>query len=283
MAVRLPMTHLAVSMDAPAFALYGANAIGPSVSIGSDVNVLEGPNTNVFAQVANVGNGQVVLNPAADTGNVWSIGDVDLFSGTTTQPTTVHGDLRTSGVANIPPVGAVVTGSVFQLATIGLGTTTITATFPTPAPADIVHNTPSTLSLVPGAYGNVVVDLGTLALSPGTYTFESLTMNAGSQLIANNAASVVRVNVRTQMVFRASTTAATNPANLRFAVFGAGGASLGAGSTTTIFRGTVVALNGPLIIEGTRTYRGAFFGLTVTVLTGATIQHQAFSAWETPS
>jgi hypothetical protein len=114
--------------------------------------------------------------------------------------------------------------------------------------------------------------------------FESLTMNAGSALVANNATGVVRVNVRTQMIFRASAAAAINTANLRFAVFGPGGATLGPDlSPTNVFRGTVVAVNGPVLIEGTRTYRGAFFGQTVIVSTGATIQHLPFSAWEPPS
>ncbi len=65
---------------------------------------------------------------------------------------------------------------------------------------------------------------------------------------------------------------------------GAGGATLGGGGTTTVFRGTVVAINGPLVIEdGLRTYRGAFFGGSVSVFSDATIQHVAFSAWESPT
>jgi hypothetical protein len=46
----------------------------------------------------------------------------------------------------------------------------------------------------------------------------------------------------------------------------------------------VVAANGPLVIEdGARTYRGAFFGLSVIVSTGAMVQHIPFSSWESPS
>jgi hypothetical protein len=284
MAVRLPMTHLATTVTPSQVAIYGAATTGTSIGLAPGVNVYEGITTTIWAPVANAGNGQIVLNATpiefAHTGDIWSIGNVDLPAPPPT--VVVHGDLRTSGTAD--DVAGQVSGAVFENASIVLGTTTITATFPTPPPADITHDSNTPLTLAPGAYGNVVLNLGSLQLSPGTYTFESLTMNTGSTLAANNATGAVRVNVRNTMVFRAAMMATVNTANLRFAVFGPGGATLGTGPiVSNVFRGTVVALNGPLIIEGgLRTYRGAFFGLTVQVFTDSTIQHIPFSAWEPP-
>jgi hypothetical protein len=233
MAIRLPMTHVGTGVAlAPAqVAVYGASATPPSIVIGDNVSIFESLSTTAWAPLANAGNGHIVVNGGVETGDVWSIGNVNFPSGSAP---VVHGDVRTSGTANESPEQ--VTGLVLEGATIDLGTTTITATFPSPAPADIIHSTDSTLALSPGAYGNVVANAGTLALSPGTYTFESLTMNAGSTLTANNAAGFVRVNVRNQMVFRAAMPTAVNAGNLRFAVFGVGGATLGPGVTTTVFR-----------------------------------------------
>jgi hypothetical protein len=287
MVITLPMSHQPAGPAASVFpqdvALYGAQQTDTSVLIDNDVDVFEGISTTVWAPVTNAGSGRVLLSPGVDTGDVWSVGFVDFPPPTGTAPIVVHGDLRTSGGAD--EAAGQVTGIVIDPAVLGMGTTTITASFPTPAPAPIVHNDSSTLTLTPGGYGDVVFNAGTLSLTAGTYSFESLTMNNGSTLAVNNATGVVRVNVRTLMIFRAAMPATITTQNLRFAVFGAGGATLGGGAgTATVFRGTVVATNGPLAIEGgLRTYRGGFFGRSVVVFNGATIQHFAFSDWETPT
>jgi len=200
--------------------------------------------------------------------------------------TTIHGAARCRVAVTVPANATVTPGPNIQNTTITLGRTDVTATFPQPPPADIFFDDPAgTLSLAAGAYGNVTINQGTLSLTsvPGNYTFESLTLESGTTFLCGNTGGVVRVSIRGAFIFRAAMNTGTNPANLRFAVFGALGATLMAGTTTNVFRGTVVAMNGPLLIQNTRTYRGGFFGQTVTLGNGVTIQHTAFSAWEAPT
>jgi len=280
------MTHGSppTTIQAPVVGLFADAAATPGtvVDIANEVNVNEGTVTTAWAIVANAGAGQVLLKNGSDVGNVWSIGPVSLETGTGSN-TTVHGSVRSGSTVTVPPGATVTPGPTLASQTITLGLTQIAATFPSPPPADITQNTNTTLSLPPGAYGNVTINQGTLSLSPGTYTFESLILETGTTFLGNNASALLRVNIKGTFTCRAAMTTATNPVNLRFAVFGTGDTNLEAGSTTSIFRGSVVAMNGVLHIQGTRTFRGAFFGRTVVVGLGATIQHQAFSAWEAPT
>jgi hypothetical protein len=260
---------------------------GNVVDIANAVNVFEGVSTTAFGVVANAGSGgTVILKSTSDTGNVWSMGPVTLESGVVGDLTTVHGSARGHVAVTVPVNATVTPGPNLQNQNITLGRTDVTATFPQPPPADIFFDDPTgTLTLPQGAYGNVTINQGTLSLStvPGTYTFESLTLESGTTFLCSNNTAVVRVSIRGTFIFRAAMNTATNPANLRFAVFGAGGATLMTGTTTSMFRGTVVAMNGALLVQDTRTYRGAFFGRTVTLGSGVTIQHIQFSAWEAPS
>jgi hypothetical protein len=288
MGVRHPKSHgtptptVLGAIDVAIFANAGATT-GTVVDVADEVTVAEGtavPPT-VWGVIANAGAGDVLLKNGSDVGSVWSVGPVILAAGTGST-TTVHGSVR-SGQSVTVPGGAIVSpGPTLTNQTINLGLINISVTFPSP-PTDIVHNTNTTLTLPQGAYGNVSINMGTLSLSPGTYTFESLTLETGTTFLGNNAGGPLLINIRGAFICRAAMTNATNPLNTRFAVFGTAGATLQAGSTLSMFRGTVVAMNGPLLIQQTRTYRGAFFGRTVTLGTGVTIQHQGFTGWEAPS
>ena len=264
-----------VFSDAPA-------ASGTVIDLANEVNVNEGMVTTAWAIVANAGTGQVLLKNGSEVGDVWSVGPVALESGTGST-TTVHGSVRSGSTVTVPAGASVAPGPTLQSQTILLGLTQITATFPSPPPPDINHNTNTTLSLSPGSYGNVTLNMGTLSLSPGTYTFESLTLNAGTSFLGNNASALLRVNIKGMFIFRAAMTNATNPLNTRFAVFGTGDTLLEPGTTGSMFRGTVVAMNGTIRMQGPRTYRGAYFGRVMVIGLGIIIQHQAFSAWEAPT
>jgi hypothetical protein len=264
-----------VFADAPASA-------GNVVDIANEVTVNEGTVATTWAIVANAGAGPVLLKNGSDVGDVWSIGPVGLESGTGTT-TTVNGSVRCAGLVTVPAGATVNPGPTLQSQTITLGLTQIVATFPSPPPPDINHNTNTTLTLAPGAYGNVTLNMGTLSLSPGTYTFESLTLNAGTTFLGNNSSGVLFINIKGSLAFRAAMTNVTNPLNTRFAAFGTGDTVLEPGSTSTMFRGSVVCMNGALRIQGPRIYRGGYFGRIVVLGLGVAIQHQAFSAWETPT
>jgi hypothetical protein len=239
---------------------------------------------------------------------VWSVGNAAFPSGSSTA--IVHGQLRTQGTAN-ESAGQVTVTPTIESTTIERQLTTITATFPVlsgstfnlnsgdPAQTinpgaivDIFVNG-STLTINPGSYGNLVVNGGTVIMVPGTYTFTNVTLNAAGAFLSNGVNALMRVYVRNTLIFRAAcgpTSGGTSylTQNVRWAAFGTGGATLGPRSNpdTNVFRGTIVAMNGPFVIEdGQRTYQGGFFGRSVTVHAAATVQHVAFlaAAWESPT
>jgi hypothetical protein len=286
------MTHSGTTIQASQVALHGDLNANPSVFVAANVNVFEGVSTTAWGIVSNTGTGTIQLDLGCDVGNVWSTGNVDLPGGSATL--VVHGSLRTTGTAD--EVAGQVSGTVFESAVITLGTTTILATFPVvsgstysistgtdtinPGAINDIFVDGGTLTINQGSYGALTVNGGTVILNQGTYTFTNVTWNPNGTLQANNGGGAVHIHVRETMLFRGACTSFTT-ANLRWVVFGAGGATLGpTTSATNVFRGTVVAMNGPMIIEdGTRTYRGGFFGLSVNVHANATIQHMAFGFW----
>jgi hypothetical protein len=313
MGINLPMFHpprpsQTATINPVDVALF-ANAASPATSIllANNLNVFEGTSTTAFAVVACSGTGNTFIDPGVNTGSLWAVGTVTFPSGSTL---VVHGSLRTTGGANESP--GQVSGSVFDPTVIDRQLTTITATFPvvsgspfTLNPADPpttisagaitnIFVNGSTLTINPGSYGDLTVNGGTLTLLPGTYTFTNVTLNTSGTFQSNGVNALIRVYVRNTLIFRAACATATGSpngyqtSNIRWAAFGTGGATLGPRTNpdTNPFRGTIVAMNGPFIIEdGARTYQGGFFGQSVTVHASATVQHVGFSAaaWETPT
>jgi hypothetical protein len=300
MGVNLPMTHPATSttITPSQIALFGdtdPDALATAVDVRDNVNVQDSAGTG-FGIVANGGAGVVNLAAGCDTGAVWSLGNVVVAGGAV-----IHGALRTNGTASLPPSPPnpdPVTGSEFTGSGTGLTvqTTTINGNFPTLPATPLFHNG-GTATISPGTFGDITVNAGTLTINPGsygnltvndtatvvlngtgTYTFLSFTFSAGAAL---QVSGTIQVHMRNSMNF-AATVNTVNPALYRFAVF-TGGVTLGPPNTTNTFRGTVVAMNGSVMINGTRIYRGAFFGRTVTVQPGCTIQQVAFGSWELPS
>ena len=312
MGINLPMTHpnVPVATIAPIdVALFASGTSGNVITIaggdGGGVNVFEGATTTQWSVVACSGGGNIALNANIDCGPVWAVGTVG-FPATAV----VHGDLRVTVNGGVNPNAGTATGSIISPTTINMQTTTITATFPVlsgspfsisagaqtinPGAITDITVTGGTLTIMPGSYGVLLVTAGTVIMSPGTYTFTDVTFQNTSTFAPNTTASQLFVNVRQTLIFRGNCTATNfTTANMRWAVFGGGGAQIGQSTTpTNMFRGTVVAMNGPLIIDNTtRTYRGAFFGQTVQVngdgtLPGITlpiIQHIGFATWEAPT
>lgn len=245
------------------------------IALRNSVSVFKNATGTTPAVVANAGSGTVRNETPSTSGDLWSIGNVDLA----TPGAIIQGDLRTPG--SVTPATGQVTGTSFTGPTngrINLGQTIVGITFPVPPP-DI--NTNQNQTLLPGGYGNVTMNAGQLTLSPGTYTFESMILNTGSVFFAVDTSGPVFVYIRKGLTFRA-TTGAFNPANLRFVVFGTDGAVLEQ-TTTTPFLGTVVAMNGPTLLQGTRACQGALFGQSVRVEAGSIVHHVPFAFWESPT
>jgi hypothetical protein len=314
MGINLPMHHpprpgQTATINPVDVALFARSDLPvDSIVIANGVNVFEGASSAAWSVVANAGTAQIVLNLGVNTGAVWSVGNVAFPPGSSAL--IVHGQLRTQGSAN--EAAGQVSVPTIEGTAIDRQVTTITATFPVLAGSNFSLNpgdppqtispgaitdifvNGSTLTINPGSYGGLNVNGGAVILLPGSYTFTNVTFNNGAELRSNGVAAIIRVNVRNTLIFRGTCTATTGGTtgyltqNVRWAVFGSGGATLGPSTSpdSNVFRGSVVAMNGPFIIEdGSRTYSGGFFGLTVTVHGSATVRHTGFSAtaWETPT
>jgi hypothetical protein len=235
---------------------------------------------------------------------VWAFGAVTFPSGSGVQIVTGNVRLNPGGSSNNG--AGQVSGTVITSA-ISRQTTTITATFPVLSGTDFSIST-GTASISPGAIVNIFVDGGTLTINPGSYgslnvnagtvifpagdyTFTNVTFNPAGLFRSTGTSSLIRIAVRNTLIFRGNCdqntpgTTGFLTQNVRWAVFGTGDSAIGLSSTAgNVFRGTVVVMNGKLIIDdGTRTYRGQFFARNVQVNGGPTVELIAFSAWETPT
>jgi len=276
------MTLGTTTIRAVDVAVFG-NLNNPSqnaIDLRDTTQVLVGTSTTAFGIVANAGSGVVNLAANAGTGDLWSIGNVN-FAATSAK---VNGTLRCHGTSNA--VAGQITGTRLENQNIILGNTVITATFPVPPPVDQTTN--GTITSGPAAFGNVTLNSGgTLHLTtPGIYTFESLFLNAGTTLqidtTASGGAFFIYIRGGTNGFSFSAATTGFDPTKVRFVCFDARGATIQAGNTTTPFLGTVVAMAGPLNMQGSaRQWRGAFFGQTVTPQPNAlAIHHFPFVQWE---
>jgi hypothetical protein len=317
MGINFPMHHpprpgQTATITATQVGLFSNASSGTAMLIEGN-NIGEGTSPSVWAVVANAGAGQVQLNTGTDTGALWSVGQVTVPLGALI----VHGALRTENGTNAT-TPTEVSGAVIEpppAVSLDRQLTTITATFPVLSGSNITHSsgtatinpgaitgitvTGGILIINPGSYGDLIVNGGTVRLVPGgTYTFTNITFNSGSGAgflqSSNGANSVIKVNVRFNLIFRGGCTTSTTAPNgyetfnLRFAAFGSATIGARVNPDSNPFRGTVVCMNGSCVIEDSnRTYQGAFFGQTVTVHANASIQHVGFVApptgWETPT
>ncbi|HEY5961019.1 MAG TPA: hypothetical protein VIV60_30895, partial [Polyangiaceae bacterium] len=155
--------------------------------------------------------------------------------------------------------------------------TVISAVFPETPPANVSYGADQVLDVRNN--GHVLVTAGTLTLQAGHYTFESLTLSEGARLQLDSRTEPVYVDIKGGFSFSGETEA-FNPSRLRFAVFGSAGATIAGDTATTPFRGTIVAMRGPIAYTSARPCHGALFGAQVSVQTNAEICRVPFAAWE---
>src|SRR5690606_33024843 len=147
-----------------------------------------------------------------------------------------------------------------------LGEVHIPYDFPPGEHPDVTVINGATETLLPGAYGSVVVHgQSTLAIGAGTYYLEDLTLNAGSTLSVDNAPGTVLVFIRDRFV-RHSTVEYSAPEqfNVLYGVIGAGPVVMDGGP----FRGILVAPQADIDLHpgpsnSVPHYFGAFFGKSI--------------------
>jgi hypothetical protein len=194
----------------------------------------------------------------------------------------VDGFVRSGGTVTVQsPV--VVTGGITQNAVVTpVQRISWTVTFPAPGAAVRVGPDQRRV-LAPGAYGAVTVSSrATLALSAGSYFFDSLTTEPQSVLSINATGGPVFVYVAGNVLWRATTAfaAGSGPANFLMGVVSANGLSL-----ETAFAGTLVAPNAGLRLAPTPTgssgHRGQFFARDIQVEARQTVTYVRFANWAT--
>jgi hypothetical protein len=152
--------------------------------------------------IIDVGNG-------VQTGNIYSpgkitLGDRDVVNGSTFSPVPV-------GLGNDVTI---TNGMVVSAQTVP----TLPSVSVTPGTMDIDVSPPVTVkNLLPGAYRAVSVKANTtLALSPGNYSFDSLTMETGSHVSVKIGATPILVKIKSNATVRGLTPTNFDPAALRF-------------------------------------------------------------------
>ena len=207
--------------------------------------------------------------------SIWSVGPVSLRD-----RTSVAGNV-TSGGAVTAVNGASVSGTTTQNTTVQTRTVTISVIFPT---STNNQNVATDLgNLAPGAYGTFTFNSGgAVTLSAGTYFFQGLSFNSGSTMRINSSGGSVFIYVMSTLAFERATQTlvAGNAAALRIVCFGAGTVFM-----QMPFTGTVVAPAATLNFQGSGiTYRGAFFGNSITGGPNLTYVRNPFPSWtEAPS
>jgi hypothetical protein len=208
----------------------------------------------------------VVLFPNAQTGNVFSVGNIELKTGAR-----VAGRVKTGG-ALIRGSQTTVDGAIVEHATVQLPTLNGFLS-QVPAGADRIVSS-GTVALNPGAHGNVTVKNGAqLRLRTGIYTMTSLVMETGSRLLLDEGTGPVKLYVGTTLIWRGTlqTVSGAHPAGFV--------AYQGAGDTVldTAFRGTLAAPFAKLVLRAVSGgHTGAFFGRYVEVDAQARVELEPF-------
>jgi hypothetical protein len=220
-----------------------------------------------FAQLGNAGKGLVNLGVNAQTGSVFTQGNVLLrnFS-------IVHGSVLAAGTIT-EQSGASVTGATSGNATVvlpaGMDLSGIVFPKTNAGPVDLEPGVVRTLA--PGAYGDVAVKSNAkLTLSSGTYFVTSLDLEPMSKLNLNQSSGPVLLYVQKSIIDRGQIASFSGPP---------GGFVLGYAGTSTFFvearflAGTVIAPNASVVITslGAHAFRGLLFAKDIEVQPDATL------------
>jgi hypothetical protein len=208
--------------------------------------------------IANLGGVTTTLGNTVNVGGIVSVPGVNLGTGDT-----INGNIVTGGIVTNPLGSSTITGSTSSLQTIGTSAPVEgSVTFPATTPAGVTVPSGSR-SLAPGSYGAVTVNAGgRLALTSGTYVFNSLSVAAGATLDLTESTGQVVVYVYSGFQFAGTETQHGGDGQVLIADFNGA-----LDFITSPFRGTVSVQTGSIQLVSTApvTYAGAFYGASVHV------------------
>lgn len=222
-----------------------------------------------------------VAGPACIQGSqVLDIRDRVVVTGTATATSfTMGADSRLNGNGNVAGnanlrnhatiTGTLrVQGSVIKQPAVSIGTLINPAMVSVPAlPTKSFSvgsgtlNINSTTTLSPGNYGSTYVNGGTITLTPGTYNFASLTINAGVTLNFSASAATV-INVQGGITFNQVRYNASNPARVSW--YSNGAITVNSTQTPSL-PGSLLSPNGQVTIGPRNTIDGCVQGRSVSI------------------
>ncbi|HET7539003.1 MAG TPA: RHS repeat-associated core domain-containing protein [Polyangiaceae bacterium] len=211
---------------------------------------------SAFAGIVNLGTGLTIVGQDDVTGDVWSVGSVQL-----NDRAAVNGFLKTAGTLT-RGVNTTITGLIQQSQPLPPPTLdTVTVQFQNGASAVSVAND-STRTLSPGDYAAVSVGArAILALSTGDYRFDSLTTQVPSTLRLTTSAGPIRIFVRNTLNWNSTvTSAAGDPTKLLLGYVGSSAIIV-----NTPFTGTLLSPNAAVTLPtGSSPHNGAFFAKSLS-------------------
>ncbi len=221
-----------------------------------------------FALVANAGSGPTFLSPTVSVGAIVSVGSVTL-----SDRDVMSGRIKTSGTITLGN-GDSIGGPTTSSTSVSLpNLSQYQVQFPTTFAPGLTLQPGTSGSLAPGAYQATTVNSrAKLSLTAGTYFFTSVDFEPQANVVLNDSAGPVIINVQTSAILRGSfsSTGGGDP-KLRLVYEGTGTIQLNAP-----FSGTAVAPNGTLNLTPANgsSYRGSFFGMNLSVVdANSTIVH----------
>jgi hypothetical protein len=227
-----------------------------------------------FAPLASTGTTTTQIGNDAASGSITSIAAVLLKD-----RARVNGSVTTSQTVTLQ-TGATITGTRTEHATITLDSKKISVVFPGTTQGNVTIFSGQTRTLSPGAYAALNVSSGgTLNLSAGSYTFESVLVESTGRVLVNDNAGPLMAFSHTGLTFRGSIQT-TRGASLQPDVL------LGVAGTTTVviesaFTASLMAPAAPVSVATvTAGHTGSFFGKSVDIAAGTTVRFSPFRFWD---
>jgi len=238
-----------------------------TLTLGDRVKVKQ-PTGTAFAGVVNLGGGLSIIGQNNQTGDVWSVGSVQLGNGSV-----VNGFLKTAGTLS-PGSNTTILGVLQQSQPLVAPTlATVTVQFQNGASPFAVPND-VTRTLAPGDYAGVSVgSRSILALSTGDYRFDSLATQVPSTLRLTTTAGPIRIFIRNTLTWNSTVTAAAgDPTKLLV-----GYVSSAASVINTPFTGTLLSPNAAVLLPtGSSPHNGAFFAKAISTQPDVAITARPF-------
>ena len=234
---------------------------GGDLNLDDNAVVSAGP--GAYASISSVASGK--LNRLGVNGhveNVWSDGDVTLANNAI-----VYGSVTTTGIVT-SQAGALIDGTKQEHASLDpLQTISWTVLFPAITQSPI--SVESAQTWAPGAYPDVdVKPTGSLSISTGTYTFQSLGVESNGTLNIDNSAGPVYLYMQNGFTFRGVINTTITKANVLFGVAGTNQVAIG-----SAFNGIIVAPNSTIDLAVVPTsHKGAMFAKSIWGHQGTSIQ-----------